>query len=105
MATMTLDDERYGEFLERLSGPEGINLRDENGIKWACAHGSDTTHTQEILLAMGLSDEEIASSLAYFAARGGFCDCEIVLHVGETAGDSIVREDTDKEWLRERTNY
>lgn len=84
--TMTLDDPRYPEFLDRLAGPEGCNLRDNGGTD--CSHGTDTRHTQAILRDMGLNTAEIKSSLAYFSARGGFCDCEIVLNVNPTDIDN-----------------
>jgi hypothetical protein len=83
---MTIDHERFPEFLERLTGREGINLRPD-GSSDDCAGPTDTSKTVAILRAMGLGDDEIAASLAYFAARGGFNDREILLDVGITAGD------------------
>ena len=83
---MTLDHPRFPEFLERLGGPEGCNFRDTptEGMKWDCAH--DKAHATAILRAMGLSFDEIRSSFAYFEARGGGCDCEIVFNVGDKEG-------------------
>lgn len=91
--TMTLDNPRYQEFIEHLAGPDGINLRDEGGkVQWECAHGADKSNAERILRDMGYGDDEIRSSIAYFEARGGFCDCEIVLNVGHTAADESIRD-------------
>lgn len=84
--TLTIDHPRFPEFLERLTGPEGINLRDE-GATDDCSGPTDTSATVSILVAMGFGDDAIRSTLAYFAARGGFNDREILLDVGMTAGD------------------
>lgn len=83
--TMTIDHPRFPEFLERLTGPEGINLRADGSDD--CAGPTDTSKTIAILRSMGLGEDAIASSLAYFAARRGFNDRDIVLEVGITAGD------------------
>jgi hypothetical protein len=85
---MTQDNPQFGEFIERLGGPEGCNFREEKpkGMTWDCKGGKDKTLATGLLRRMGLSEDEIRSSFAYFEARGGFCDCEIVLNVGDTTG-------------------
>jgi hypothetical protein len=96
--TMTIDNPRFPEFLERLTGPEGINLRDDGKAVHSNDCGpADTSRTQAILRDMGLNDDEVASSLAYFAARGGFNDQEILLDVGITAGDEEAIRDIEED--------
>ncbi|WP_037411545.1 DUF2695 domain-containing protein [Candidatus Solirubrobacter pratensis] len=87
-AILSIDHPRFPEFLDRLSGREGIDLVDDGRAgTWSC--DATTTKAQAIMRAMGLRGDAIASSLAYFSARGGFCDCEIVLEVAITAGDKV----------------
>jgi len=68
---------RWGEFLERLCGPDGCHFR---GQRWTC-HG-DLRFTRAILVAMGLSEPAVRVSLAYLRDHGGYCDCEVVFNVG-----------------------
>lgn len=89
--TLTLAHPRYLEFLDLLSGPNGLDLQPDGS--YDCAHGTDKTHATNALRTMGFGDAEIASTLAYFEARGGFCDHEILLDVEPTAADQI----TDQE--------
>lgn len=91
---MTLDNPRFGEFLERLGGPDYCNFRNDPliGMTWDCEGGKDKTFAERLLRDMGLSDDEIRSSFAYFEARGGFCDCEIVLNVGEKSDTTAHQE-------------
>ena len=42
-----------------------------------CHH--DHRHAERIMASMG--DIDIPASIKYFASRGGFCDCEILLNV------------------------
>lgn len=73
---------RWEEFCERLEGPEGCNFQGEGpALTWSCGGGTDKTHARRILIAMGLSDEDVEWSLGYFEIRGGFCDCEILFNV------------------------
>lgn len=89
--TMTLDHPRYPEFLDRLSGPDGINLREDGSHD--CEHSNGKPLTREVLHAMGFNSAEITSSLAYFEARGGFCDHEVVLDVEGTDVDHAAIEE------------
>lgn len=80
--TMTLRNPLWREFANRLSGPEGVNLREgaRGDVIWDC--GLHTLeHTQAILRDMGATDGDLASSLHYFDVRGATCDCEVVLNV------------------------
>lgn len=89
MAVMTHDHPQFGEFLMRLGGPGYCDFREDpkKGLTWDCAGGTDTTITRRLLADMGLAPAEIESSIAYLAARGGFCDCEIVLNCEPTTTD------------------
>lgn len=86
---MTTDNPRFPEFIEKLGGPGYVDFREHpsKGLTNDCAHGKDKTHSERLLREMGLSDDEIRSSFAYFEARGGFCDHEIVLNVGDAGDD------------------
>lgn len=88
--TMTLDHPRFAEFIERLSGPEACDFRHEP-VTWCCKGGTDKTFTVTILRNMGFGEDAIRSSCAYFEARGGYCDCEIVLNVDRTAVEEALR--------------
>lgn len=98
--TMTIDHERYAEFSDRLAGPEGIDLQRDGSHK--DVGPTDTSKTVAVLRAMGFGADEIASSLSYFSARGGFNDREILLGIGITAGDEEALAVSDEEWLRQR---
>lgn len=80
---MTLQHPRWDEFCERLAGPEGCNFQDEPKTSWQCAGGTDQTFARKILIAMGLSADDVAGSLEYFSTRGGHCDCEILFNVAD----------------------
>lgn len=69
---------RWEEFLERLRGPEGCNFTETS---WTCFGGTDKRFSRRILGRMGLSEQAIAASLAYFEDHGGCCDCEVVSDV------------------------
>jgi hypothetical protein len=87
---MTTDNPRFGEFIEVLGGPLYVNFHEDpkKGMTWECDNSRECPQARSLLRAMGLSEPEVASSLAYFAARGGFCDHEIVLNVGDDEGTS-----------------
>jgi len=70
---------RWGEFLQRLCGPEGCNF---TGTTWTCFGGTDKRFCRLILARMGLSERAIEVNLAYFEDHGGYCDCEVALNVG-----------------------
>jgi hypothetical protein len=91
---MTFDNPRYFEFIDRLAGPGACNFRQNpiEGMTWDCKGGTDKTFAEAILRDMGYGDVEIASTFAYLEARGGFCDCEIVLNVDRTAADESIRD-------------
>lgn len=78
---MTQDHPEWNEFIERLSGQEGCDFKeDKNGkVTWTCKGGTDKTKATEILTSMDIS---IPESLEYFEANGGFCDCEIIMNIG-----------------------
>ena len=80
---MTTEHPRWGEFCERLGGPEGCDFKkDKKGeIHWKCAGGRDKSLATKILRKMGLTLREVAESFAYFEEHGGYCDCEILFNV------------------------
>lgn len=75
-------DEKWDEYFTRLEGPEGCDFQeDEEGkVTWQCASGNDKTKSTEILLAMGMSEEEIATIHRLVDQLGGHCDCEIIFN-------------------------
>ena len=77
---MTPQHPRWAEFIDRLRGPEGCNVRDGVVKRWTCEE--DTTLATQILIAMGFTDNAVAASLEFFAARGGDCDCAILFEMG-----------------------
>jgi hypothetical protein len=104
--TMTIDHPRFQEFIDRLTGPEGCNFRDD-AATWDCGGGSDKTKSTAILRDMGFGFDVILSSFAYFAARGAHCDCEIVLDLFPTAAEEDLADilaatdyDAHEEWCR-----
>lgn len=80
--TMTPQHDRWPEFFMRLEGPEGCNFREaESGkIVWNCEGGTNKSKATAILSLMGMDTD---SSLAYFEAHGGYCDCEILFNVAD----------------------
>ena len=82
MRPMTVEHERWEEFVTRLSGPEGCNFqRDANGkVTWKCAGGTDKSFALAALQQMG-GDIDIPATLANFDEHGGHCDCEILFNV------------------------
>lgn len=87
---------RWSEFLERLAGPRGLDVR---GGGWHCAGGEDKSHSRRILLAMGLTPPAVAANLAFFERHGGYCDCEVWMNVG--AG--VVRGDDSSDAAEEES--
>jgi hypothetical protein len=69
---------RWEEFLDRLIGPLGLDVRAGG---WHCAGGEEKTHSRRILLAMGLSPAAVETNLAFFERHGGYCDCEVWMNV------------------------
>lgn len=69
---------RWEEFLDRLTGPLGLDVRDGG---WHCAGGEDKSHCRRILLAMGLSPATVETNLTFFERHGGYCDCEVWMNV------------------------
>ncbi|MBO0701480.1 MAG: DUF2695 domain-containing protein [Candidatus Dormibacteraeota bacterium] len=69
---------RWDEFLERLTGPRALDVR--NG-GWSCTGSTAKRHSRRILLAMGLSPAAVAANLAFFERHGGYCDCEVWMNV------------------------
>ena len=82
LGAMTPSHPRWREFAERLAGPEGCDIREDDAgeLHWCCS-----AHTREkavaILRAMGISDAELLETLDYFDRNGGYCDCEILFNV------------------------
>jgi hypothetical protein len=72
----------WDEFIDRLSGPEGCNFRDDGSGAWTCDPRDHTRpFCRSIMQHMGLSRGAIAVSLAYFEEHGGYCDCEVLFNV------------------------
>lgn len=83
---MTPQHPRWDEFCERLEGPEGCNFVEaDNELKaaWTCDRSLARPLATAILFAMGLTVEDVAGSLEYFEAHGGYCDCEILFNVDQ----------------------
>lgn len=78
---MTKENPRWGEFAERLSGPEGCNFRKDPDFKFTCDGTVERPRARLILARMGLSAEAVEASMGYFAEHGGYCDCEILFNV------------------------
>jgi len=83
----------WDEFCDRLGGEEGCNFRGADST-WSCAgdlgqnrDSPERVHgfSRAILKKMGLSDQQIAESLAYFRDHGGYCDCEVLFNVSDAA--------------------
>lgn len=85
---MMPDHPRWKEFVDRMSGPEGVNFTqtdpDPKTATWTC-HG-DLRFARAILPTMDGVDLE--ASIAFFDY---YCDCEILLNLVEDEGE----EDSD----------
>lgn len=82
---MTVDHPRWKEFYNRLSGAEGCDFKeDKNGkLTWQCKGGEDKTFAINILNTM--PEIDVDKSLEYFEEHGGYCDCEIIINVENSA--------------------
>ena len=69
-------DPRWGEFIERLAGPDACNFHADC---WTCF--GDLRFSTRILREMGLNDGSIDATTAYFKRHSGYCDCEVILNV------------------------
>lgn len=78
---ITPDHPLWEEFLERLCGPSGLDVRQD---RWNCSGGEDKPLCRRILLAMGRAPATVAANLAYFERHGGYCDCEVWMNVEES---------------------
>lgn len=78
---------RWLEFITRLEGPEGCDFREDTRgeFSWDCDGERERPKTRAILASMDGIDVE--RSLAYFAAHGGHCDCEIIFNVAADVVD------------------
>jgi hypothetical protein len=74
---------RWSEFVKRLEGPEGVNMREgrDGALVWDCA--SNYRGTAAVLARMGLSASDVEATFQYFRSCGGYCDCEVLLNVVE----------------------
>lgn len=77
MEILTPESPRWGEFTERLGGPEGCNFTEDG--KFTCDNSNMRPLAVAILARMGEID--INKTLEYFSAHGGHCDCEILFNV------------------------
>jgi hypothetical protein len=79
MKVLTPKSPRWDEFAdalyEALYGPNGGCDGDIGQAGPTKVHG----HAKQIMTAMGGVD--IPASLKFFASKGGYCDCEILLNV------------------------
>ncbi len=75
---MTPKHPRWKLFKSRLEGPEGCNFRKNAADRtvWNCNHTHK--HATKILEAM---DCDVPTSISFFRAHGGYCDCEILFNV------------------------
>lgn len=76
---MSPDHPRWSDFLDRLAGPEGCDIREVDGkTVWTC----ESTHfeARRILAEFGV---DVDASIVFFEEHGGGCDCEVILNVGQ----------------------
>ena len=79
LPVMTPDNERWGEFTEKLGGPDGCDFTVDG--TWICDNSRHRPFARKILTEMGF---DVSRSLAVFDAGGGYCDCEILFNVENT---------------------
>lgn len=72
---------RWDEFLDRLTGPDGLDVRRS---RWTCTGDEDKPLCRRILLAMGRSPVAVAANLRFFEHHGGYCDCEVWMNVEQS---------------------
>ena len=79
---MTPEHELWNEFVERLTGPEGIDLTENKriGTIWLC----DNTTDNAVRILESMPNIDIEKTLLYFEKHGGHCDCEILMNVDKT---------------------
>ena len=92
MGPMTVEHERWDEFIDSLLGAGGcdfhlVNPNDGTSATWTCDGTDVFAISRRILAKMGLTANEVEQSISYFMRNGGFCDCEVWLNVDHLAGD------------------
>jgi hypothetical protein len=88
MCPMTTKHPQWDDFLDRLYGSEGCNFHlkipnDMGSLTWTCDGSNTCPISRRILESMGLTPDEIEASLSYFREHSGWCDCEVLLNVGQ----------------------
>jgi hypothetical protein len=78
---MTPAHPKWAEFTTRLEGAEGCNFQDDGKTTWQCKGGMNKDFATAILASMGFDEQSITSSLKFFEANGGHCDCEILFNI------------------------
>src|SRR5689334_12808271 len=78
---MTPHHKRWKEFMKRLEGPEGCDVKpkdpsDPKRLYWSCAN--DYYFSRRILKAMGFNAESISASEDYFMVHRGRCNCKVL---------------------------
>jgi hypothetical protein len=70
---------RWGEFVERLRGSEGCDIKfEDEKTSWKCSHGRDRPIATAILRSIRNIDVE--GTLDHLQSEGGRCDCEILFN-------------------------
>jgi hypothetical protein len=78
---MKPSDPNWERFKNLLSGPQGLNFRQEDGeTKHDCDQSWERPFARKIL-ASYFPGYSIEKSLKFFEKRGGMCDCEIIWNV------------------------
>ena len=76
--TITEIQINWGEFFDRLEGPEGCDFSEDGS--WTCSGKGDFPLTRKLFGDMELSENQIEECIAHFAKHGGYCDCEVVFN-------------------------
>ena len=85
MEVMTPEHPKWDEFTLRLDGQEGVNRQGEgDDMTWTCEN--DFTAARKILGT--IEGVDVEASLQYFNDNGAACDCEILLNIDATSGES-----------------
>jgi hypothetical protein len=71
---MTPSNPRWQEFAKLLESRL-------EGKTTPCKAGRDKTQATAVMKEMGLGEDLISVSRAYFESHGGFCDCEIIYNI------------------------
>ena len=78
MNILTIDHPRWNEFVERLTGVDGINVHKEGGnIIWECTGNFD--HVLEVLSQFFPEIDEIET--VDYLSLFGICDCDILFNI------------------------